>query len=157
MLNNSCSKRSLSNRIVFGLCLFLHYSVASLDQSVSISNCSKHQSLGRGSWRSGVPRSTICNGNSDPLCATEQKERAKLVRREVSQETQAYCADRSAVHTCDNVQSPGQLFRSASTDPSASCDPACCLFRCNVHIIVPTFLEAQILIPRDSYYRLHCG
>ncbi|MGC1929217.1 MAG: hypothetical protein WA667_09600 [Candidatus Nitrosopolaris sp.] len=91
-------------QIALGLCLFLHYNVTSLDQSVSICNCSKHQSLGRDSQRSGVPRSTLCNGNSDPLCATEQKERAKLVRREVSEEAQTYCTDWSAVHTCDDRQ-----------------------------------------------------
>ena len=60
--NNSCSKRNLSNCILFCLCLFLHYSVASLDQSVSICNCSKHQSLGRGSRRSGVPRIPFAMG-----------------------------------------------------------------------------------------------
>jgi hypothetical protein len=54
-----------------------------------------------------------------PLRVTEQKERAKLVRREVSQEAQAHCTDWSAIHACDNVQSPGQLFSSTSTDPSA--------------------------------------
>jgi hypothetical protein len=58
--------------------------------------------------RSGVSRGTLCDGNCDPLRVTEQKERGKLVRREVSQ----HCTDWSAIHACNNVQSPGQLSSS---------------------------------------------